>query len=193
MCNRINIRSEMFRYSHRLRCRSNSGKQSIRKLIQALCSLGMDPNTHSSSLYHRKSWVMPNRDNRTFVGSGTKHLSYLVSRRPWKIFSGGQQSTARARSVDVFRPAASEHESQNAHTKGRCMNKRLIWVEGDDFTGWCCSTARGASPPRISKAPSPPSPSTASPRKALKNTTAQPAPARNPNIRAHVSSLAVPL
>src|SRR5439155_23996736 len=20
-----------------------------------------------------------------------------------------------------------------------CMNKRLIWVEGDDFTGWCCS------------------------------------------------------
>ena len=19
------------------------------------------------------------------------------------------------------------------------MNKRLIWVEGDDFTGWCCS------------------------------------------------------
>src|SRR2546425_9434465 len=23
--------------------------------------------------------------------------------------------------------------------KGRCMNKRLIWVEGDDFTGWCCS------------------------------------------------------
>jgi len=19
------------------------------------------------------------------------------------------------------------------------MNKRLIWVDGDDFTGWCCS------------------------------------------------------
>ncbi len=19
------------------------------------------------------------------------------------------------------------------------MNKRLIWAEGDDFTGWCCS------------------------------------------------------
>jgi hypothetical protein len=19
------------------------------------------------------------------------------------------------------------------------MNKRLIWVEGDDFSGWCCS------------------------------------------------------
>lgn len=20
-----------------------------------------------------------------------------------------------------------------------CMNKRLIWVDGDDFSGWCCS------------------------------------------------------
>ena len=58
---------------------------------------------------------------------------------PRKMHSGGQESTSRARSVDVFRPAASEHESQNARTKGRRMNKRLIWVEGDDFTGWCCS------------------------------------------------------
>jgi len=57
-------------------------------------------------------------------------------------------------------------------------HKRLIWVEGDDSPAGVAPTARGASPPRISKAPSPPSLSTASPRKALKDTTAQPAPTK---------------
>ena len=44
-----------------------------------------------------------------------------------------------ARSVDVFPPVAAEFQSQT-HAKGRRgMSKRLIRVEGDDFTGWCCS------------------------------------------------------
>jgi hypothetical protein len=28
------------------------------------------------------------------------------------------------------------------------MNKELIWVDGDDFSGWCCSHCRwGIAPP----------------------------------------------
>jgi hypothetical protein len=23
--------------------------------------------------------------------------------------------------------------------KGKCMNRELIWIDGDDFTGWSCS------------------------------------------------------
>jgi len=30
------------------------------------------------------------------------------------------------------------------------MSKRLIWVEGDDFTGWCCSLCPwGITAPRL--------------------------------------------
>ena len=30
------------------------------------------------------------------------------------------------------------------------MRKRLIWVEGDDFTGWCCAhCAWGITTPRL--------------------------------------------
>jgi hypothetical protein len=30
------------------------------------------------------------------------------------------------------------------------MSKRLIWVEGDDFTGWCCSHCPwGLTAPRL--------------------------------------------
>ena len=30
------------------------------------------------------------------------------------------------------------------------MNKRLIWVEGDDFTGWCCPDCPwGMTAPRL--------------------------------------------
>ena len=33
------------------------------------------------------------------------------------------------------------------------MNKRLIWAEGDDFTGWCCSRRTwGVTAPRLESA-----------------------------------------
>jgi hypothetical protein len=35
--------------------------------------------------------------------------------------------------------ARRELESLVHGQKARCVNKRLIWVDGDDFTGWCCS------------------------------------------------------
>ena len=31
-----------------------------------------------------------------------------------------------------------------------CMNKHLIWVDGDDFSGWCCSNCIwGMTAPRL--------------------------------------------
>jgi hypothetical protein len=52
---------------------------------------------------------------------------------------GGLESTLGARCSDVFRPPRPSSNSTRTHRKGRRMNKRLIWVDGDDFTGWCCS------------------------------------------------------
>jgi hypothetical protein len=48
------------------------------------------------------------------------------------------------RSLSRRAPVAAELQS-HTHAKGRrCMCKRLIWVEGDDFTGWCCAYNRVA-------------------------------------------------
>ena len=45
---------------------------------------------------------------------------------------------------------AAELKSQRNHKRGRCMNKRLIWVEGDDFSGWCCPDCSwGMTAPRL--------------------------------------------
>ena len=34
--------------------------------------------------------------------------------------------------------------------EGRCMQRRLIWIDGGDFTGWCCSVcAWGMTAPRL--------------------------------------------
>ena len=57
--------------------------------------------------------------------------------------------------AEAFRPGtkhSSPFELQSrAHAcKGRGMNKRLIWVDGDDFTGWCCSRCNwGVIAPRL--------------------------------------------
>jgi len=53
------------------------------------------------------------------------------------------------------------------------MNKRLIWVEGDDFTAGVAPSAYGASLPRTKKAPWPRSRLTASRKIPSKSTTAQ--------------------
>jgi len=70
-------------------------------------------------------------------------------------------------------------------------NERLIWVEGDDFTGWCCSHCTwGNTAPHLDSTVA----TLAFNRLAQEsfekhNCTA---PARNPNASARVSSLAVP-
>ena len=34
--------------------------------------------------------------------------------------------------------------------KGKSMNRELIWIDGDDFTGWCCSRCTwGMTTPRL--------------------------------------------
>src|SRR6266852_2835903 len=70
---------------------------------------------------------------------------------PWKIvFGDGQESTFLARCIDVFHPSPPSPKSQT-HAKGRrSMSKRLIRVQGDDFTGWCCSHCTwGITTPRL--------------------------------------------
>src|SRR2546427_10955434 len=50
---------------------------------------------------------------------------------PWAL----RTSTARFVAFRLSPPSSNP----KTHAKGRrCMSKRLIWVEGDDFTGWCC-------------------------------------------------------
>ena len=52
------------------------------------------------------------------------------------------------------------------------MKKRLIWVEGHDFTGSCCSHCTlGITAPHL-EAPWPRSPSTASPKRPSRSTSA---------------------
>jgi hypothetical protein len=61
------------------------------------------------------------------------------------------------------------------------MSKRLIWVEGDDFTGWCCSHCTwGITAPHLESTVAALAFNRVA-QESLKNTTAQPAPARNPN------------
>lgn len=37
-------------------------------------------------------------------------------------------------------PANRSPSSKPKQTReGKCMNRELIWIDGDDFTGWCCS------------------------------------------------------
>jgi hypothetical protein len=55
------------------------------------------------------------------------------------------------------------------------MSKRLIWAEGDDFIGWCCSHRTwGISAPRLERVPLRRSHSTALRKRVSRSTTAPP-------------------
>ena len=50
----------------------------------------------------------------------------------------------------MFHPSPPELKSQRKQKEVDGMNKRLIWVEGDDFTGWCCPECSwGMTAPRL--------------------------------------------
>jgi hypothetical protein len=71
-------------------------------------------------------------------------------------------------------------------------NKRLIWVEGDDFTGWCCSHCTwGITAPHLDSTVAALAFNLLAQESFEKhNCTA--GTARSPNARARVPSLAVP-
>jgi hypothetical protein len=49
----------------------------------------------------------------------------------------------------ISNPSQPGLQSQHAR-KGRYMNKHLIWIDGDDFSGWCCSHCTwGMTAPRL--------------------------------------------
>src|SRR5262249_10882222 len=75
----------------------------------------------------------------TFLAeSRTKPLSHFSQFRiRGQYFPAGRSSPSSARPVVVF-PRYDRARIQFTR-KGNCMSKRLIWVDGDDFTGWCCS------------------------------------------------------
>jgi hypothetical protein len=71
------------------------------------------------------------------------------------------------------------------------MNKRLIRVDGDDFTGWCCSHCPwDMITPRLESTVAALA-LTGSLRKLLKSTGATTALAESHHARAHLVSLAV--
>ena len=79
-------------------------------------------------------------------------------------FQNGAKYTAAGRSLpsalDPWLSSTRRDRARIHKHKGRRMSKRLIWVDGDNFTGWCCSHCTWGLALRISKALSPRSPST---------------------------------
>jgi hypothetical protein len=62
--------------------------------------------------------------------------NFCYSLFQWLPQSDGQEFTLCARSRCVLRPSLA---SSNLRTQEKVrMYKRMVWVEDEHFTGWCC-------------------------------------------------------
>ena len=79
-----------------------------------------------------------------FLSDWAKHSSYFSQLRiPCE--STGATGRSSSSTLDFCFPQSARRRPVPIPTpicKGRRMNKRLIWVEGDDFSGWCCANCQ---------------------------------------------------
>jgi len=77
------------------------------------------------------------RQPRDTIMTWTKPASHFARFQNRAKYTAAGRSSPSA--LDPLLSSTRRDRARIHKHKGRRMSKRLIWVDADDFTGWCCS------------------------------------------------------